>query len=733
MPPTKLLTASGNAIQTRPSESVARPAVIPTRAVKPLLAEDSVWLDLWSFARRNYRLLLCSLALGFLAAYLATISARPAYRATAAIEIQNLNENFLNLREVSQVSSMTSNSGTPDVATQIRILESNSLIGKVLKQLPAEKVPPPTGLRSVMARFRGPRTAVEPGSDASIEAAHQQLQVRNTRQSHIVDLVYESPDPVYAAAFVNRIAQEYIDQSVESRVEASRSTSVWLEKQLAEMRGTLADSEKRLQEYARETGLLVTTEDHRPDEEKLRQIQESLSKAQENRMMKQARMETAANSPLEAIEVPVGNALRDHQAKVADLRRQRADLMTVYTPDFAGVKRLDSQIASLETSLRNESKTVLQGIRNDYDDAVRREGLLQEGYRNQVGQVTQQAGIAIQYGILKREADTSREIYKTMLQRSAEAKVASALHASTARLVDGANPPSRPFSPNAILNLAWGATAGLLLGLVLGMARDRSDRQVTQPGDLALRLNLAELGSVPPVRPVALTAISESALTRLSGKTDPLEGVALETWNNRSGPAAASYRAVLTSILFSQEAGRSPQVIVVTSASKGEGKTALIVNLAAAIAQTKQTVLLVDASTDCRLQKVFHHSNDCGLLDLLEEHGENSDLLPYVTHPTPIQGVDLVMTGSADRSALDMLYAEGMGMMIEQMRRAYDVVLIDTPALSESPDARVLGRMGEGVVLVVRAGESLDSAQAVAARLQEDGTVVLGTVLNHIA
>ena len=163
------------------------------------------------------------------------------------------------------------------------------------------------------------------------------------------------------------------------------------------------------------------------------------------------------------------------------------------------------------------------------------------------------------------------------------------------------------------------------------------------------------------------------------------------------------------------------------------GKTTVVANLAAALAQMHQSVLVVDATADRGLQKVFQQSQNYGLRDVLEIPGNNSDLLPYVTHPTSIPGVSLVATGPSETFALDLLYSEGMGRLLDQMRRAYQVVLIDAPALADGPDARVFGRMADGVVLVVHAGETtLDAMQSVADRLEEDGTVLLGTVLNQI-
>jgi capsular exopolysaccharide synthesis family protein len=258
------------------------------------------------------------------------------------------------------------------------------------------------------------------------------------------------------------------------------------------------------------------------------------------------------------------------------------------------------------------------------------------------------------------------------------------------------------------------------------------DSSVKKPRDLHARLNLPDLGSIPDIQALPVFAPpSKSALTRTPGM-EQLGRVALETWNNRTGEAARAYRSVLTSLLFAGRTGQSPQVIVVTSATRGEGKTALVSNLAAALAQMKQSVLLVDASDNRKLQQAFGQSSNYGIWDVLEMHSEHAGLLPYITNETFIPGVSLVVIGPTGTSVLDLLHSDGLGSMLQQMRRSYDVILIDAPAVEERPDARVFARLSDGVVLVVRAGETtLEAAQTVAARLQEDGSLLLGTVLNH--
>ncbi|MBI4908797.1 MAG: polysaccharide biosynthesis tyrosine autokinase [Acidobacteria bacterium] len=717
------MSNSSELTHQRPQEATVVSLGLPEQMFKAASAgpppelNESVMRDLRSLVRRRGGFLLVTLLLGIALAYLYTKSDTPIYRATATLEIQDLNEHFLNMKEISPLAPLQSHSGGVDLQTQMRILGSDQLLRKVVGKMAPERIPPAAGVFALIEKMRGRTKGKQVTEDGLLENVHRNLQVRETRQSRIVDLSFESPDAKFASALVNRLANAYIEQSVESRLEMSRGTSDWLDNQLQALREKLAASEQELQNYSQRSGLVVTTDSRRPDEDKLRQIQENLTKVQEARQARQSKLETALASPLDAIEAPLGSPLKDHQAKLADLRRQRADLLTVYTPDFDGVRRLDAQISSLEASVKAETNALLQGIRNDYQDAVRRESLLEGSYRDQVSEVGSQAGMAIQYGIYKREADTNRELYNSMLQRAAEAKVAAAMRASNARIVDVARDPTRPVRPSTLMNLGWGATAGLLFGLLLITMREQSD-YVRMPGQMAAQLKVPELGNIPNVK--ALQTI---------GKRKP----AVEVWTRNGPHALESYRAVLTSILFSQEAWRTAQAIVITSAASGDGKTTVVSNLAAAAAQMKMRVLVVDAAGDGGLGRVYGAWHEYGLLDIVEAEGDHSELMPYITQSTPVDNVSLVRTGTNGASALELLYAPRMQSLLEYMRQNYDLILIDAPALMETPDARALGRMADGAVLVVRAGKTgMGAVRQAVARLHEDGTVLLGTVLNRM-
>ena len=244
----------------------------------------------------------------------------------------------------------------------------------------------------------------------ALEAARS-LKVRAEGQTRVVEVSYDSTDPRFAADFVNTLAQEFIESNVEARWKMSERTGEWLSRQLDDMRIKLERSEDSWQSYARSTGLMFTSEKTNVSEEKLRQLQEELSKAQADRITSQSRWEITKTSPPDALpDVLNDSSLRSLQEKLTELRRQQAQLITIYTEKHSKVKQVEAQIAPLEAALQKERSAIIDRLRNDYDAALRREKLLTADYASQSRSVSDQDEKSIQYNILKREADSNRQL-----------------------------------------------------------------------------------------------------------------------------------------------------------------------------------------------------------------------------------------------------------------------------------------------------------------------------------
>jgi capsular exopolysaccharide synthesis family protein len=687
--------------------------------------------------------------LGLLGALLYTMPQTPLYRARTVIEIQNINNDFLNTRSVNPVAEDTSSSMLTDVLTQMKILQSEGLIDRVIKKLKEEdKLPRVQNNGSRFAPFRKLLNLPEPKSVDSDYLMEQQamrsLSVHQFLQTRVVEVLYVSADPKFAATFVNTLTAEFVDSNMEARWKMSEKTGEWLTGQLDGMKIKLERSEAELQAYAERSGLLFMTpasgsssDKTNVSEDKLRQLQEELSRASSDRATAQSRYEIAKSASPESLGEVLGDAsLRDLQDKLTDLKRQEAELIAIYTPKHEKVKMVQAQIAPLQTAFNNERAAIISRIRNDYDAALRREQLLAADYRVQSQVVTDQAGKSIQYNILKREVDSNRQLYESMLQQVKEASVASAIRASNIRIVDPAKPPRLPFSPNMLSNVFVGAIAGLFLGFVFIVIKSRADRTLRQPGDVQFWTQAPELGVIPSAKIDGSRRLKPATL--LTGETGDLNGsrqgqepIELITFDRKNSLVAEAFRAVLTSILFVGENGSRPRMLVVTSCGPGDGKTTVVSNLGLALAEIRRKVLLIDGDMRRpRIHELFGLPNEVGLSTLLRDPLSSANPMEAVQE-TRIPDLFVLTSGPATSSAANLLYSNRLPEILAKLRSQFDMILIDTPPSLQLTDARVLARTADAVVFVARVGQTtVEATVALHKRFWEDHTRVLGTVLN---
>jgi uncharacterized protein involved in exopolysaccharide biosynthesis len=263
------------------------------------------------------------------------------------------------------------------------------------------------------------------------------------------------------------MAGEYQDQTLEKRWQSAQHTGEWLSRQLDDMKIKLQKSEEDLQTYAAAMNLVLTGDTDKANvaDDKLHQLQAQVSEAQADLAAKQAKYElTVTNKPDSLGQVLDDTTLRSFDSKLADLRRQLAELSSTLTPAHYKVQTVQAQINEMETDRRNARDRVVERIRTDYEEASRRETLLSAAFSGQASVVSDQAGKIIHYNIPQREVDTNRQLYESLLQRVKEAGISSALKASNIQIIDAAEVPSAPFSPN----LPTGVLTGLLTGLCAG-------------------------------------------------------------------------------------------------------------------------------------------------------------------------------------------------------------------------------------------------------------------------
>ena len=716
--------------------------------------EHNALLETWHLLRSRLWLILLVGLLGGVIGSVLTFQQTPSYRASGSIEIQAPADSPLGF----QAAAPTGADGAADtyIHTQVKVLESRALRKRVIAKLTETKRLSSFAAPDWASRWKralssfsmeGVRGLFSAERQRSSDVPHvPSFEFRVVYdETHVVELICESPDPKFSADYVNAVAEEYTQMQGEARFDAAKRTSNWLTLQVEYMRHQLEQSEDKLQAYARSTGMIISDgEKDNVPEEKLKQLQTELSKANAERVDKQSIYEIATASPAESIPQVIDNErLSGYQVKLADLRRSLAELRSIYTPDHPRVKQVEAQIAALDGTFQKERDGVIARIRNDLLAAQRREALLSTAYVAQTQLVSDRSAKLATYDILRREVETNRQLYGALLQKIKESGVASAITASNIRVVDGAETPLRPFRPVLSTNLAEGLVSGLLLGIVLVVLSDRINRSLKSPGETAFHLRVPELGVIPSYEAMVVrsndTGIRPHRGLDLNGTANgngamPEERVELVTSQDSPSAFAESFRNVLTSILLCNSTDTRPQIIVVTSATRQEGKSTSVSNLGLALAEIGQKVLLIDADMrKPRLHQIFSTPNSWGLSDLLREKTPLKDCpLEAIARATQYNGLYLLPSGPATLSTSNLLYSVRVSELLQRVRADFDTILIDTPPLLNISDARVIGRLADAAILVIRAGQTTrDLAMTAKQRLVDDGIAVLGTVLNR--
>jgi succinoglycan biosynthesis transport protein ExoP len=662
--------------------------------------------------------------IGGIVGLLLALPKTPLYRAHTSLDIQGLNGNFMNLRNADPNDATQSYSADVYIQTQIKLLQSDSLSARVIRKLsdvggrPLDARP---DLLTVWRHQLGLPLPLPLSRKQLLDLTAKSLKVKPLGLTRLVEATCDSSDPQMAADFCNTLADEFMVQDLEIRSDAATKTGEWLTRQLADMRGKLEKNEQRLQSYTQANTLFYNQSSESVPQVKLRMLQTQLAEAQADRMAKEAQRGLLQSGNLDSLPIVLDNApLKMYEAKLSELQRQYAELNTTLTTDAPKLQKLQSQIDLVERDVTRARTNVLGRVKSEYETALHREQLLSAAFNAQEKIVSTQAEKTTEYQMLRREVESGRQIYETMLQRVKEAGLISVLRASPVRVVDQAKPANAPFEPNPFTNALEGLLGGAFFGIAFVSVTDRIKRRLRAPGELRTHLHVRELGIIPSSRVDSM----------VRSKSQPLE---LVTFDNERSLLAECFRATMNSLLDGRSADAGPRILVISSPNSRDGKTTLTCNLGIAFAETGRRVIVVDADLRRpRLQRVFDKKNDWGLSDLLAGDSKLADCESSAcSEPTKVPGLSVLTAGTTSRSISSLLHSRRMKELLDRLRKDFDTILIDTPPMLHLADARVIARLAEGVVLVLHSGVDADEAEYCSRMLGEVGTPVIGVVLNN--
>jgi exopolysaccharide transport family protein len=658
--------------------------------------------DYWRLLiKRKWTILVCALLLVTLAG-LVSLRITPIYEATARVSVSGQSQNFLNFSDKMQSSDASNEQFSID--TQVKILQSNTVALLVIRNLGLDQrpefagVPPSDSKPGILSKMTPQSLGRE---EQMISVFRENLRVQQIPNTSIIEIKYASPDASLAAEVANATAQTFIEQNIKARYDSTIQAADWLKKQLADLQIKVESSQAKLVHYQKENGIIGADDKQNLTVEKLDVLSKELTQAQADRIQKQSVYEIAKGSNAETIGIILQDpALTNLRQQQTELEAQDAQLGSQFGSSYPKVQEVRSRLNLINQAYNKELQNGLRRVQNDYDAALKREQMLQAALNAQTSVADQLNMSAIQYKLLKQEADSNRQLYDGLLEKLKEASLAAGLNSSNIRIVDKARIPMAPARPNIPRNLEYALVLGLVGGIALAFALESIDTTVRTPEQVESISALPMLATIPLKGELRKDPEKATALLRAK----PLERTpaALVAYLEPQSEIAEAYRALRTSILLSS-AGSPPRTVVFTSPVSQDGKTMTSVNTAIVLAQQGKKVLLVDA--DLRRPGVhlsFGLRPHVGLSNILSG-GSDLSAATFSTHQ---RNLSVVPAGTVPPQPSELLSSELMQELLSQWRDDYDHVIIDSPPVLFVTDAVLLSVLADAVVLVVRAGQT---------------------------
>jgi polysaccharide biosynthesis transport protein len=661
---------------------------------------------------------------------IATFRMRPVYVATAKIEIDR--ENVSGMLPFQESDPYGYEMDIENyIETQSKILTSETLALQTIRNSGLATRPEFGGGGAVS-------DAIATGSlknqkrPPEIGAFLGSLAVKRVPNSRLMEVSFESTDPQLAAQILNAHLDNFIEQNYKGKYDATMEASHWLEDQLSELRVKMRRSEDARIAYEKANQIWTLDDKSNITTQRLSDLNKELTDAESDALKKRALYEYAQSGDMDAVpQLRDNTVIQEMQRRRSDLQVQYTDAVNQYGPNFPKVLRLQAQIKDLDDQMLHERKGIVVQLRSDYDEAKARLELLSQRLDQQKAETNAMSERLVQYNILKREADADKTLYEGLQTKLKEAGISVGLKSSNIRVVDPAMVPSTPARPAKARNIALAFLVGLVGGVGLALLREYLDNTVKTPDDVETLARLPSLAVVPAFGDSA-NAGRKAGLLKAGSTNGYDKRIELVAQHLPKSQMSEAFRALRTALLLSQP-DRPPQVILVTSALPREGKTTAAANLAVTLAQLGDKTVLVDA--DLRKPGVGRVLNlGSGKYAGLSSYLAGVSTLDLVTVPHPaIPNLAAIPTGPLPPNPADLLSSHKLTEAISELRTKYKFIVIDSPPVMAATDAVILSVQTDGVLLVVRSGETPKEAfTRTRDLLTSVKSHLLGVVLNAV-
>jgi len=666
-----------------------------------------------------------SLATGFW-----VFSLDPVYRATASIVLESQQANVVNLEDVYTLDPYDYNYSQ----TQFEILKSRNLAERVVRRLELQNVPelvpgeaaatpwyridlkkllpagrqdPPVQLSLAQREARAIQSVAELISSG--------LHVEPVEFSYVVYLSFDSTNPELAARVVNTVAEEFIQGNLENRQAGTLQASGWLEERLASLKSNLRQSEQALQEFREREGLVDVGGVTGLGGDELGALSQRLQDARKARIEAQVIMEDVEGmkqAPVE--ELLTLPAVMQHE-HISELKRVQsaaernvAEMSQRYGLKHPKMIAARSELDEANEELAREVRKVVSGISREYEVVLRNEEQLQANWASRKSEMQDFNRVEFELRELQREVEANQQLYDIFFTRLKGVSETGGFAKPHARIVDSAVTPATPIRPRKTLSIALAFAIGIALGCAVAVLLDLLDNTIKTPDDVILKLPVPLLGAIP------------------RQKLDK-SGTFPQYWQNHHSPFAEAIRTIRTGVVLSG-LDDPARVILVTSTVPDEGKSTLVMNLAAALGQMERTLVIGGDLRRPSLAKIAGLApGHRGLSHFVAGHAPLDDCVEYLDE----LGIHVMPSGVVPPNPLEMISSQKFVSALTALLDRFDRIVIDSAPVQAVSDALVLASYANAIIYVVRADStSVTQVQKGIASLSGADDRFIGLVLN---
>ncbi len=715
------------------------------QAQMPAPSEYETVSGLLSVLRRRWVAIALVLASTIILGVLACFVVTPRYSSTATLQVKPEDHDSSG----SPQTSFNADELKSEIETDISGIQSDGMAVSVIEALGLADKPP----------FRSAINPSEKGSpldrapktrEHMVETFKRFVKVDSPADTRLINITVQNPDAQVAAQIANGLAERFIQENLERQHQSTTQSSYWLQQELADLKTKVEVSEKKLADYESKTGLAgvqlsgSTTSDggssvgispHNPVTERLFALSQELTSAEANRISTETVYRLVRTHDPELVlglgSMSVSNGsgssggsltadsgielVRSLRTQEASLNREYAGYAVKYGANNPRLAEVQQQIAAVKQQMEAELQRISQRAENAFLYAKQNEASIREELTKQQTEANLLNDKTIQLQVLGQEAYSNRALYESLFSKLQSASLSAGTRPSRIDLVDVAPPAGSPSVPNVPKVMAAFTGGGLLLGMLWAFARESFDQTVRTVRDLGEVPKLGMLAFVPRYG--------------LGGRSsaDAGQSVLIDA---PTSPFSEAFRSLRTSILLSF-AGRRMKTLLVTSATKGDGKTTIVYNLGVAFAQQGAKVLLIDGDMrNPHLHESFGVSRSPGLSEFLSrEHGGEPERIRH----SKLDNLFLLPAGTLPELASELVGSNRFQAVLQSFASQYDYVLIDSPPMMAVTDAAIIATNADAVLAVVRSHRTTRSLLVgLAQALERTQVSVLGLVLNDV-